>query len=124
MRRDEEIARALAAYEAAVRDERPVADVAATVVNAVKIKTDGTLAAPQLLPTALARPPRPQVRQGLQIDAYDPRVLVAMAKWIRSDGLLRTDDELTEALFAELGLRRHGTKIDEALQAAVRGAAP
>jgi hypothetical protein len=44
---------------------------------------------------------------------------VLLVRWLQSDGLLRTDDELIEAAARELGFRRRGARIVAALSAAI-----
>ena len=43
----------------------------------------------------------------------------ALANWITSDTLLRTDDELMSEMRNELGFQRRGSRIDAALQSAI-----
>lgn len=112
-RRDSEIERAIGAYEAAVRtadgerqprgnSTRPKATVPATTVQFSR------------------RPKRPPIPKYPKIDDYSHEQLVTLAGWIMSDERLRTDDELFEAVFEELGFRRRGGKITDAIEAAVR----
>jgi hypothetical protein len=80
-------------------------------------------------PSAAAAAPRrggspPQVLRGLPIDEYDEATLERLLRWIRSDGRLRTDDELLEAMMDELGLDRHGRRIDARLRAVIEQPAP
>ena len=42
--------------------------------------------------------------------------LVILARWIESDTLLRTDDDLIREMMIELGFRRSGKRINDALQ--------
>ena len=58
--------------------------------------------------------PRPRV-----VDRHDLRQLVAMVRWVESDTLLRTRDELFWATLRALGFERAGSKITPALQAAI-----
>jgi hypothetical protein len=64
------------------------------------------------------------VLRGLPIDEYDEATLERLLRWIRSDGRLRTDDELLEAMMDELGLDRHGRRIDARLRAVIEQPAP
>jgi hypothetical protein len=57
------------------------------------------------------RGPKPRVRQKNSIDDYSDHELCALAKWITSDGQLRTDEELVECLFNELPFKRRGSRI-------------
>jgi len=65
------------------------------------------------------RSPRPAVTPGWKIDEYVDDELAAMVEWIRSDTLLRTDDELLEEVMFELGFRRRGARIVAAIEAAI-----
>jgi hypothetical protein len=68
--------------------------------------------------------PRPVIVPGRSIDAYSPYELEQLLRWIRSDTLLRTDEELLDLAIEELGFRRRGTRIVAALEAAIRRTAP
>lgn len=56
------------------------------------------------------------------IDDYSLGQLVQVASWIESDTLLRTEDDLLREMMDELGFRRSGKRITEALQSAIRRA--
>ena len=62
------------------------------------------------------------VYPGEAIINYRPAELVALMQWIRSDGILRTEDDLVLEAMQVLGYRRRGGRIDALLRAAVRGA--
>lgn len=65
--------------------------------------------------------PRPGgIVRGLPIHQYPRYVLVELARWIDSDGLLRDEEETIELMMAELGYKRRGTKIVDGLRAAIR----
>ena len=66
-----------------------------------------------------ARTPRPDVRSGFDIETYSTRQLDDLCRWIMSDTLLRTDDELLEAMMTELGFARRGKNIVAAISAAI-----
>ena len=68
------------------------------------------------------RGPRPPVPRGRPIGEYSHRRLVALAQWILSDTLLRADEELMAEMRKELGFKRRGQRIDEALRKAIRDA--
>jgi very-short-patch-repair endonuclease len=72
--------------------------------------------------SAPSREPRPRVPRGLAVTDYSDRQLVAMVKWVESDTLLRTDDELLQAVMDELGFERRGARIVAAISAAIRKA--
>ena len=62
---------------------------------------------------------KPWVMPGNEITAYSHQDLVALARWIMSDTLLRTDGEMHRLMRAELGFSRGGSRINPALQAAI-----
>ena len=63
--------------------------------------------------------PRPVIRTGEPITAYSGGELDAIVAWIRSDRLLRTDDELLTETVRELGYRRKGSRIVAAVESAI-----
>jgi very-short-patch-repair endonuclease len=62
---------------------------------------------------------RPMAPRGKQIGEYSQAQLVKLARWIESDDHLRTKDELLEEMMRELGFRRRGQRIVEALERAI-----
>lgn len=67
-----------------------------------------------------SRGPRPSLpRGGRPITAWREGDLAALARWIESDGLLRTTDELKRELMNEIGISRLGTRVDAALESAI-----
>ena len=62
---------------------------------------------------------KPWVMPGNPITAYSHQDLVALARWVMSDTLLRTDDELHREMRGELGFRKGGSRINPALQRAI-----
>ena len=67
--------------------------------------------------------PRPVPRKGTAgydaITDYRDDQLTALARWIESDGLLRTDDQLMDEMRGELGFQRKGKRIEDALGRAI-----
>ena len=53
------------------------------------------------------------------ITEYQPSELVALIRWIDSDGLLRTEEETIREAMTALGFRRRGSRIETALRAAI-----
>jgi hypothetical protein len=53
------------------------------------------------------------------IDDYSHSELVALARWIESDQLLRTEAQLFEAIFNELPFYRRSAKIKAAINEAI-----
>lgn len=114
-RREQEIARTLAAYKAAVA----YTDGA----DRDRDRTQGPKQ-PDGVPTAKmtprsARSPRPSVPPGLSITEYDQNDLQALVLWIQSDRRLRTDEEIIDEVMHELGFSRRGARIETALRRAI-----
>ncbi|HWS57429.1 MAG TPA: hypothetical protein VN257_02730 [Actinotalea sp.] len=65
---------------------------------------------------------RPPIDRGLPIGAYSDDQLDDLHAWIRADGAERDEAELASALRAELGIVRRGSRIDAAVNGAVRRA--
>ena len=63
---------------------------------------------------------RPYLRPGYPITDYTRRELRSLARWILSDTLLRTDDDLMSEMRRELGFKRRGSRIDAALKGAIQ----
>jgi hypothetical protein len=78
--------------------------------------------APAAQPAGRPRTARPPVQAGLPIAGYRHAELVALIRWIESDTLLRTEDEVLEEVIRELGFARKGTRIREAVQRALAAA--
>ena len=77
-----------------------------------------------LRPTSPQRGPSPGVpprgSPGYNnIDDYSLGELVQVARWIESDTLLRTEDDLLREMMDELGFKRSGKRITDALQRAI-----
>jgi hypothetical protein len=81
---------------------------------------------PRVRPRAAGTPARhgrrPVIRAGTPITAYSQQELVGLVRWVTSDTLLRTEEQLIDELMAELGYQRRGPRIVEALTAAIRAA--
>lgn len=72
-------------------------------------------------PPPAAEPSKPRLVRGRPITEYRHRELVALARWITSNGeLLLTNDEIHERMKAELGFARSGSRIREAFDRAIR----
>jgi very-short-patch-repair endonuclease len=72
--------------------------------------------------TAPDRDPRPAVDPGRRIADYRPEELVAVVRWIESDTLLRTEEELVAEVMRELGFGRKGSRITATITDAIREA--
>lgn len=60
------------------------------------------------------------MRRGKKIDKYTQYQLASLVRWIDSDTLLRTDEEVLQEVMDELGFKRRGTKIVDAIKRAIR----
>jgi hypothetical protein len=63
--------------------------------------------------------PKPLLPYGLPITNYTHQQLVRLIRWIESDTLLRTEEQLLEQVMNELGFQRRGLRIRQAVAAAV-----
>ncbi|GAB2737090.1 hypothetical protein [Kitasatospora kifunensis] len=86
--------------------------------------TPATEAEPAPAPKRVRRPKKPELTPGRPITAYSADELLALVRWIDSDYVERTDDELLRATMKELGFARLGPRIKEALGVAVSAARP
>ncbi len=62
---------------------------------------------------------RPILPHGPPIGKYSNYMLDRLVEWIRSDGLLRTKDEISAEMRKELSFTRRGSRIDAAFNAAI-----
>jgi len=53
------------------------------------------------------------------VGEYSRRALIEVARWIESDGLLRTEEQMMREMMDALGFRRKGTRIETALRDAI-----
>jgi very-short-patch-repair endonuclease len=59
--------------------------------------------------------PRPNLSPGSSIDTYPMTTLVALFRWLMSDGRLLDHEERMKQARGELGFKRRGSRIDEQL---------
>ncbi|MBK9712151.1 MAG: hypothetical protein IPO81_12650 [Kouleothrix sp.] len=121
-RREETIARILDSYAEAVRaaDQRlSVIGPPAVSETVLQAKTISDLDEEEDVDVVPPRERRPDIPQGLAIGSYVPTQLVALVRWINSDGVLRTDEEIMEELRKDLGFQRLGPRMPEAFQTAI-----
>jgi very-short-patch-repair endonuclease len=132
--------KAIAAYRDALRaaDADPAPDDSrrpppATVAQpAAEAEAEGITTYPQTAhETALSwnalgprKGPRPWVTPGYPIEDYSDADLLNLARWIRSDDALRTQDELLQELMRELGFQRRGKNVVTRLTTAITRSAP
>ena len=128
-RRDKEIERVMAAYDLALKryDQRAAEEASVTLAKNSPAPLPPPAVA-QVAPPAQPESPlpqraqRPNVPKRPTIGEYRQTELVALARWIQSDGLLKTSDVIEDEMMAELGFKRHGPRIDEAIRAAIDAA--
>lgn len=112
LRREDEIDRAVRAYEKAVQlsDAAPCPSIEPSTM---------TSTAPS---ASTGRAPRPSIQRRESIDDYSEEELVSIVKWVQSDGRLMTDDEIVREVMVELGFQRRGAKIDAAIRKGIERA--
>jgi very-short-patch-repair endonuclease len=132
MRREEEIGRTLGVFEAAVAhadrsdgaaDRGGIPDVsggsdahsAGAMAGSESSVAGGAI-------QAGSRRLRPRVPHRAAIHEYSRRELVDLVRWIKSDGRLRTDEEVIEEMVDELGFGRRGRNIEAAIRRAIESA--
>jgi very-short-patch-repair endonuclease len=115
LRRQEEIDRVLQAYKKAVQKSDGNGHTGPGSASA-RNRTQQTQAAPPRAVRTSLRAPIP-VRNS--IDEYSPAELMNLLRWVKSDGKLRTNDELVDEMFEALPFSRRGARIDAALKRAV-----
>lgn len=115
-RREKEVARAVAAYQAAVAatdsGERHAVPSRSPAQEAPAPPADRRTTVPR-------RGPCPIWVSEEGIDSYSHAELVAVIRWIESDTLLRTEDELLAEAIRQLGFRKRGSRIVAALTLAI-----
>jgi very-short-patch-repair endonuclease len=118
LRRDEELERAAEAYRRAVAHADEI-DVNGHAPGGGS-ENGGVERPHELGPVAAPmRNGHCPVPRRESITQYHPRELRALIRWIASDGVLRTDDEMIAEATRELGFTRRGGRIVEALRAAI-----
>ncbi len=114
--REAEVGRAVAAYQAAVARADASIPVPAALASRVVADDPPSATSVGRVPARAGRPP---VLPGRPINDYSHPELVALIRWIESDTLLRTEDELLESTMAYLGFSRKGSRIVAAINAAI-----
>jgi len=69
--------------------------------------------------TGNAQARAPTITRGSPIDTYSDPELLSLAQWIRSDEVLRTEDELLQEMMQELGYQRRGKNVVARLTATI-----
>jgi very-short-patch-repair endonuclease len=115
MRKQEEVERAVAAFEKAVK----LADSELAVEPRVApADLQAEPQAPKL--GAVERGPKPVTTGRGSISDYSLSDLIQLIRWVGSDGLVRTEDEITREMIQVLGFARRGARIESAIRAAIR----
>ncbi|MEV6928680.1 AAA domain-containing protein [Dactylosporangium sp. NPDC051485] len=109
-----ETSRARAAYDEAVAS----ADARRTDEPTVVLN----LAADEPEPVDSRPLPRPALTPGRPIGEYPRQLLVDLIRWIESDTLLRTEEQVVEEARKQLGFKRGGSRINAALMDALHEA--
>ena len=113
------MARAVASWEEACSDAGLANGGSAGGLSA---GVDNQAPVSPVVPGPAARGARPNVMPGESITDYSHRELVSLARWILSDTLLRTNDDMHREMRKELGFMRGGSRITPAIQHAIDGA--
>ncbi len=118
------VVKAQEAWEAAVAaaDRHDAEAARRRTSRAADLPQQRTSGPPATAPSGADRGPRPKVMPGWAIGEYSDRQLVAVLRWIESDTLLRTEEELLIEFMSELGFRRRGSRIVEAFRGALQQA--
>jgi very-short-patch-repair endonuclease len=112
-RRDSEIERAVEAYQSAVAAASlPAAGQPHGTENDSKGRTESSAVHP-------GRGPKPHLPKPTSIRDYSDEQLDRLVLWVRSDQLLRSDEELTDDVMKELPFARRGALIDDAIRRAL-----
>ncbi len=119
MRRDEEIARVRNAYDAALNAADRGSDGRATGVRGRNQSEDRGIRGSGNDARAPRRGPQPTVPRRTKIEEFKPRELDRLVAWIKSDGRLRTDEEIVEEMLELLGFERRGKNIEAGIRDAI-----
>lgn len=113
MRRDEEVERAVQAFRKAVAASdrpKPTKPLQSLVVPEIRLPDSLTTGPSRRTPLKAPIPVRASITE------YTTNELQALLRWVKSDGRLRTNDELVDEMFAALPFSRKGAKIEAALR--------
>ena len=113
-RPEQEIARAVAAWQSAVAAaDAPDPEPAPEPVE------PAAQAAPDPTPPQPQRGPKPNVGPKRPITEFSTRQIREIIDWVNSDGILRTQDETIQEVSRALGFQRRGSRIDAAISNAL-----
>jgi very-short-patch-repair endonuclease len=111
-RRDEEIERILEAYRRELARGREEAQDA----NAEGDGEPSVIHPADVAESSQSRNVRPPIPRGMPITYYARHELARLANWVRSDGRLRTDDEIVDELMKDLRFQRRSRRIEATLR--------
>ena len=113
--KEREVERAVIAYEnaMALRDRETVSD------DSHLLADEAEPAAMNLGPRVRGRAPPPLIPKGMPITSYKPAWLRGLVTWVKSDGRLRTTDEIMQEVMDFLGFAKRGRRIVAAITAAI-----
>jgi very-short-patch-repair endonuclease len=116
------VAQTLERYRRAV-EEVDAADAAAALRASSRPDPMQTeVAVVDTVPSPPVRERRPPVPRGKKIDDYTRTQLVSIVRWIESDTLLRSDEELLRLVMEDLGFQRARSRIRAAILNAIKTA--
>jgi very-short-patch-repair endonuclease len=120
MHKEQEVSRAVAAFEEAVKQ----ADLAKRSGDHGSGNGSAGSKQEQSTPSVQtkARGAKPIVTGRAAIVDYSTQELVQLIRWVQSDGLLRSDDELVAEMVDALDFARRGVRIESRVRQAIRSA--
>ncbi len=117
MRRDEEVERAVQAFQKAVAaSDRPKP---AKTLQPIAAPSE-PIAVTQIFERSNRVPLNAPIPVRASITEYTGAELQALLRWVQSDDKLRTHDEIADEMFAELPFSRRGAKIEAALRQSIQ----
>ena len=118
LRRQEEIDRVVQVYEKAVQRSNGNCHSAPGPAASRNLAQK----APAVQPTSVRTYPDAPIPVRKSIDEYSQRELHNLLFWVKSDGKLRTNDELVEEMLAALPFSRRGSRIEQVLRQTIERA--
>lgn len=115
------VKKVLAAYEDVLSNERGDAELAGMSPQEAAIHDGGT-GGPTLSTERSRDGPKPRIYKWRSIQDYSLWDLVLLVRWIESDAVLRTEDELLREVMDELGFARRGSRVVSRITQAIREA--
>jgi very-short-patch-repair endonuclease len=117
MRRDEEVERAVRAFDKAVAASDSTQPRSVMRPQTKTPEKNSALAA-DVIPSR--NPRQPPIMAHSSIGEYSPEELSTLVEWVQSDNRLRTHDEIADEMFSALPFSRRGSRIDAALRSAIQ----